>query len=107
MANNGHGVLRARGVTGTHSVDEVVALNAKVDALTRDLNALKGPSHVMWRKSCFGSMLHWRRVSQLFGSQLEEQPLLEHLQSGWRNHPNFSWGNQHSAKPTPPPGLQQ
>ncbi|KAL0355334.1 UNVERIFIED_CONTAM: hypothetical protein Sradi_3980300 [Sesamum radiatum] len=82
-----------RRTAGIHSIDAISALSAQITALTHRMDNL-GAAIFEW---CTGGTL-WCMRSNF-------NPILQHVQSGWRSHPNFSWSNnqqQGPARPLPP-----
>ncbi|KAG9458218.1 hypothetical protein H6P81_002726 [Aristolochia fimbriata] len=88
----------ARGrVASIHNVDHVLALQAQVESLTKQLSKLYTPS----------------LVAQIY--DMSNDPYNNTYNPGWRSHPNFSWSNnnqqsstqQSNAQTRPPPGFQK
>ena len=99
---------------GVYDVDAVTALaaqmeamNKKIDGLTLSQNQSKFIKCDSYREEdgtqeCSG-------VSNYSGTVPRNlnKPYNNTYKSGWRNHPNFSWGGQGQQRPNHPPGFQQ
>ncbi|KAG9444571.1 hypothetical protein H6P81_015911 [Aristolochia fimbriata] len=121
----------ARGrVVGIHNVDHVLALQAQVESLTKQLSKLHTPSLVAQIcDMCVGghpnhecqagnvqalSLLD--RANYVSNFRRSNDPYSNTYNSGWRTHPNFSWSNnnnqqsntqQPNAQTRPPPSFQR
>ena len=118
-----------RKVAGMHEVDNWNLLNAKIDMLTKKLEASTKVSNPMTVYSCdYCGGGHSTLECQ--GGFSSQEPSIEQLNAlnnfqrnqgnpysntynpGWRNHPNFSWSNQGGPPNTnqgfkqPPPDFQ-
>ena len=117
MASNNyqwHGERSApKKAAGMHEVDSWNLLNAKIDMLTKKLEAsakVTNPMAVYSCEYCGGGHPTLKFQGQPYGysqnTSIEQLNALNNFQrnqwnpysntynSGWRNHPNFSWSNQ-------------
>ncbi|KAG9444969.1 hypothetical protein H6P81_016309 [Aristolochia fimbriata] len=120
----------ARGrVAGVYNVDQVLALQAQVESLTKQLTKLHTPSLVgQICDMCGGGHPNHecqegniQAVSSLGQANYvsnfcrSNDPCSNTHNPGWRSHPNFSWSNnnhqsstqQPNAQARPPPGFQR
>lgn len=114
MALNQHSwTSERRGTAGKHEVDEITLLNAKVEALQRELGR-KNNSTVGSAMYCeiFSGDNHTADECQLGKEMGQEEvnmvnnsfrpqnnPYSNTYNPGWRNHPNFSYKNTQGAAP--------
>ena len=114
MASNNyqwHGERSApKKVAGMHEVDSWNLLNAKIDMLTKKLEASARVTNPMAVYSCEycggghptlecqGSYSQDTSIEQLNAlnnfQRSQGNPYSNTYNPGWRNHPNFSWSNQ-------------
>ena len=109
---------------GIYEVDAVTALARQVETLSKKIDGLSvghQPVQVLQCDMCNGG--HVTDECQGLSAVARQTP--EHVDymgnaprpqnnpysntynPGWRNHPNFSWGNQGQQRNNPPPGFQQ
>ena len=104
---------------GVYELDAIAALTAQVATLTRQLgsmkvNAIQASPLSYEHSSDPHSTVSCQTTSPFETPQLEQanfisnfnrqqhNPYSNTYNPGWRNHPNFSWGNnQHNPKPSP------
>ncbi|KAG9446884.1 hypothetical protein H6P81_013012 [Aristolochia fimbriata] len=119
----------ARGrFAGIHNVDPVLALQAQVESLTKQLSKLHTPSLVAQICDMCGggypnhecqagniqAVSSLDQANYVSNFRRPNDPYNNTYNPGWRNHPNFSWNNnqqsstqQPNAQTRPPPGFQR
>ncbi|KAG9444739.1 hypothetical protein H6P81_016079 [Aristolochia fimbriata] len=132
MASNMYQYLVERGargrVAGIHNVDPVLALQAQVESLTKQLSKFQTPSLIAQIcDMCGGHPNHECQAGNMQAVNSLDQanyvsnfrrsndPYSNTYNPGWRSHPNFSWSNnnqqsntqQPHAQTRPPPGFQR
>ncbi|KAG8485827.1 hypothetical protein CXB51_019172 [Gossypium anomalum] len=107
---------------GVYNVDSVNMLTNQVELLNKNIDGLLGSAqlHPVMRCDSSGGGIHTEYQS--FNPTTEEEqvhymgnnnsrpqnnPYSNTYNTGWRNHPNFSWGGQGNQRPQNPSGLQQ
>ncbi|KAH9685728.1 hypothetical protein KPL70_014067 [Citrus sinensis] len=118
-----------RGAMGVHNIDAITALSAQVTSLTNTVKAMTSvPAAVkqVAELSCVyygdehvfdnypGNPASVNYVGN-FNRQPQNNPYSNTYNPGWKQHPNFSWGNQNQNAPTlsgqnintQPPGFHQ
>ena len=114
--------VKSSKIAGVHQIDPVTALAAQIAALNQKIDGLNkpnaAPSQVFSCDLCGGSHMSKEcQVGNMFAqaehvdfmgnsSRMQNNPYSSTYNPGWRNHPNFAWGNQ-SNQPRVPPGFQQ
>ncbi|KAG9449960.1 hypothetical protein H6P81_009925 [Aristolochia fimbriata] len=121
----------ARGrVAGIHNVDPVLALQAQVESLTKQLSKFQTPSlAVQICDMCGGGHLNHEcqagnvqsvnsldQDNYVSNFRRSNDPYSNTYNPGWRSYPNFSWSNNHNQQPSthqptaqtrPPSGFQR
>ncbi|KAG9458442.1 hypothetical protein H6P81_002950 [Aristolochia fimbriata] len=122
-------VERRGRVAGIHNVDNVLALQAQVESLTKQLSKLHTPSLVAQICDMCGgghpnhecqagniqAVSSLDQANYVSNFRRSNDPYNNTYNPGWRNHPNFSWNNynqqsstqQPNAQTRPPPGFQR
>ena len=122
----------ARGAAGEHNIDAITALSAlsaQVTSLTNMVKAMTSATTVVKQvpelscvycgeehlfDNCPGNPASVNYVGN-FNQQSQNNPYSNTYNSGWKQHPNFSWSNQNQNasvlneqnKNTQPPGFHQ
>ncbi|KAH9770702.1 hypothetical protein KPL71_012459 [Citrus sinensis] len=119
----------ARGTTRVHNIDALTALSAQVTSLTNMMKVMTtapasinlvaeiscvycGEEHLF--DNCPGNPTSVNYVG-IFNKQNQDNPYSNTYNTGWRQHPNFSWSYQNQTaaapsgqnRPAQPPGFYQ
>ena len=131
MANNAYQWpterLPARKAPGLYAVDPVTALSAQMEALTKQIKRLRTnqtqqcamgavicdfcggghPNHECQTGNSFSNYSMPEQANFVNNFCRPNNPYSETYNPGWRNHPNFAWGNNTRApqQNQPPPGF--
>ncbi|KAG8500859.1 hypothetical protein CXB51_002880 [Gossypium anomalum] len=107
---------------GVYNVDSDTMLSNQVELLNKKIDGLLGSTQVHPVVRCDSSGGGVHTEYQPFNPTTEEEqvnymgnnnfrsqnnPYSNTYNTGWRNHPNFSWGGQGNQRPQNPPGFQQ
>ena len=114
-----------RKAAGIHSLDSVTSLSAQIEALNKKIDkmSMTAPAMQVQGVQCDQYGGGQRNIDCQEGSSFSQpneqvdyvgnfprqqnNPYSSTYNPGWRNHPNFSWGNQNTQKPYAPPGFAQ
>lgn len=123
MAANDAQWMSAKSATrrpqGMHAVDQVTALQAQIEAMKREMQGLRvqqvaavshpcelcgGPHSFQDCKAGehYTNDVDPNQLNAMSDFRRPMDPYSNQYNPGWRNHPNFSWGNNNQHRPQPP-----